>query len=503
MQKNRKIELEQGRYESGEFPIRAPFQLLSLTERADRSILQLCINLVGKSLDQEGLPAMPQAGDVVGIYPENSPEHIAMLARNLRSSAADAFFLKGRHESDEGKYYSGIEALKHVSLNPLNINLLFKLKSKLGSLAEIPKEMHEGLAILDNLLKLYQDDADACERILGHSHLTDLLEAFPHVMDLQEVCDAQGSNYRRVYTISGIHRNEQGDPFCVHILIATGITYTVPEGGFNPGAVYKGKCSGYLERLLFEQSSTFSRPKADVFIQRRAFGAPEKDRKFIPRKSKADKDFLGKLAMPLLLVAAGSGIAGIRTILEERRDWKDEGYFVAPSILVFGIRNHRVDFLCAEDLREFERKGILNKIILAESRPSHGTKQYVQDIFMNGLCGREFKEFIRQQRAMVICGDRRMGNMLVYGCLPMLFAKHQPTLLPKHLGDYNTIRGKYELEYIYEIGLGEVKAMQQAGLLALSASGSRYPKADIGFEEVYKTYFQEGYSTFRARQSSS
>lgn len=498
---DRKIALEQGRYESGEFPIRAPFQLLSLTERTDRSILQLCINLAGKKLDQEGLPAMPQAGDVVGIYPENCTEHIAILAKNLHSSAADSFFLKGRHESDEGNYYTAIEALKHVALNPLSPDLLFNVKAKLEALEEIPEEMHEGRAILDNLLQLHQDDPEACQQILQHSHLTDLIIAFPRLLDLQEVCDAQGSNYRRVYTISGIHRNEQGDPLCVHILIATGITYAVPEGGFNAGAVYKGKCSGYLERLLTEQSNSFSRPKADVFIQRRAFGPPEKDRKFIPRKTTPSQDFLEKLAIPLLLVAAGSGISGIRTILEERRDWKDQGYYVAPSTLVFGIRNHRVDFLCADDLRAFERRGILNKIILAESRPSHGSKQYVQDIFMNGLCDRELKELIRKQRGMVVCGDRRMGNMLVKGCLPMLLAKFQPELLPEDLQDFKAIRDRHELEYIYEIGLEEVKALQGQGLLALSSSGSRYPKIKIGFEEAYHAYFQDGYFASAAKQA--
>ena len=65
--------------------------------------------------------------------------------------------------------------------------------------------------------------------------------------------------------------------------------------------------------------------------------------------------------IPLIMVAAGSGLAPMRGFLQERAMQKEAGRDVAKSLLFFGCRDPKEDFLYEEkDLKEWAALGVVD-----------------------------------------------------------------------------------------------------------------------------------------------
>jgi len=491
MVKQRKANLEIGRKEAGNYATKASFQLLQKIEREEKPILQVCVHIPEDFFAYDALPGYPQAGDVIGVFPQNKPAHQDLLKETLICSPFRRYFLKGRHETDEGSWYTLENALKYVSLNPVKIEVLQLIQATLTQISSIPSEMYESRVILHDLLKLYATDPESCREILSHTHLTDVLQAFPGLLDLQDICTLQGANYRRVYTISGIEKVKDQRAICIQFMVATGVSYVVPPQSFNSGKVYEGVCLGYLQDLLKDYPSQQEKLTLEVFTQHRMFGAPEKNRAFIPNRQDVmpKTEFLAKLRLPLLLIAAGSGISGVRAILEERFLWKKQGYEVGRSTLLLGIHNRHTDYLYKADWERFEQAGVIDNIVLAESRPSIGKKCYVQDFLSSGTLDSALIEIAGQQRGLIICGDCQMGKSILQGYLPLLLPKVYPASIPSSSHHLLTTHNRKSLRKLHRLGIDLVNNLQEQGMIIMSASGSRHTKSDIIFDEIYQKLY--------------
>ncbi|MEM9985682.1 MAG: hypothetical protein AAF804_11385, partial [Bacteroidota bacterium] len=470
---------------AGKYARQRSIRLRSYVERHDNSILDLEVDLLDLGLTGDQGAPLPQAGDVIGILPRNSQAQSDQLADLLAEDATDQFFLSKRHESDPGRYYTKQEALACLALNPLRPATLYRLKEKLIKNKAKPRFGHEPLLAheltLEALLQIHEESPEDAAIILGHGHVCDLLLAFPGILTLSDLCETQGAIYRRVYTLSGITRDQEGQAQAVQFLVALGVGYQVPPEGFHPGTSYPGVCSSYLRQLLLDKGAAAS---AEVFIQPRPFGGPEKNRTLIPGRAwpKPDQEFLTKLAQPTLLVGAGSGISGIRAILEERQYWQRLGYQIGSSTLIFGLRNQYRDYLYQDEFEAWESEGLIERILLAESRPDQGEKTYVQDLLVQNVCRSELQELAQERRALVVCGDKKMGITLTDGCLPILLAAE------------GTDVGDLDREEVYALflkGQAQVQLLKEQRLIIRSTSGSRYPKKPISFEEVYEGYFRK------------
>ncbi|PIA94605.1 NADPH--cytochrome P450 reductase [Cercospora beticola] len=83
---------------------------------------------------------------------------------------------------------------------------------------------------------------------------------------------------------------------------------------------------------------------------------------------------------PIVMVAAGTGIAPFRAFIQERARLAKMGREIGRTILFFGCRNEAEDFLYKDELTEWENTPELKlSVIVAFSRPSDGEKMYVQD----------------------------------------------------------------------------------------------------------------------------
>jgi NADPH-ferrihemoprotein reductase len=83
---------------------------------------------------------------------------------------------------------------------------------------------------------------------------------------------------------------------------------------------------------------------------------------------------------PIVMTAAGTGIAPFRAFLQERARLFKMGRPIGRMILFFGCRNANQDFLYRDELRDFQTIfGSKLTMVTAFSRPDDGLKMYVQD----------------------------------------------------------------------------------------------------------------------------
>ncbi|THW82921.1 cytochrome P450 reductase 1 [Aureobasidium pullulans] len=83
---------------------------------------------------------------------------------------------------------------------------------------------------------------------------------------------------------------------------------------------------------------------------------------------------------PIIMVAAGTGIAPFRAFLQERARMQSIGREVGPMMLFFGCRNESQDYLYASELADLKAQfGDLFTLVTAFSRPDAGEKKYVQN----------------------------------------------------------------------------------------------------------------------------
>jgi sulfite reductase alpha subunit-like flavoprotein len=125
------------------------------------------------------------------------------------------------------------------------------------------------------------------------------------------------------------------------------------------------------------------------------------------------------LSVPMILVGPGTGIAPLRSFLQDRQRWASQGAAVAPSVLFYGCRDRTKDFYFADEWRGMVENGVLREVVLATSRES-SPKQYVQDAIKER--GDLVRELILAHGAHVyVCGradsmpssvERVLGELL-------------------------------------------------------------------------------------------
>lgn len=110
---------------------------------------------------------------------------------------------------------------------------------------------------------------------------------------------------------------------------------------------------------------------------------------------------------PLILVAAGTGIAPFRGFLQERAEIKKSGHKLAPAVLYHGCRQPGKDDLYADELREWEMLGIVTvkRTFSRTPQESNGHK-YVQDAIWDDR--QKLLKIWRQGGLLYVCGSTKV-----------------------------------------------------------------------------------------------
>lgn len=107
-------------------------------------------------------------------------------------------------------------------------------------------------------------------------------------------------------------------------------------------------------------------------------------------------------ATPIVLIAAGSGIAPFRGFLQERAIQKNDGQDIGPALLFFGARHPDVDYLYRDELAGWEKGGVVT-VLPAFSREPGTTAPYVQDQVWAHRT--RIAELFQQGGTVYLCGD--------------------------------------------------------------------------------------------------
>lgn len=123
----------------------------------------------------------------------------------------------------------------------------------------------------------------------------------------------------------------------------------------------------------------------------------------VPLRLKAHRNFHSPAGSgPALLIAAGSGLAGLRPHLvylqrKGRSCW-----------LVYGERYPQADGVLPQEMRDWQAQGRLSRLDLAFSRPEDHQGEYVQDILHRRAD--EVRGFLSDDSAVMVCGGLDMGR---------------------------------------------------------------------------------------------
>ncbi|KAI9313965.1 hypothetical protein BX666DRAFT_1975256 [Dichotomocladium elegans] len=110
-------------------------------------------------------------------------------------------------------------------------------------------------------------------------------------------------------------------------------------------------------------------------------------------------------SLPVIMVGPGTGVAPFRGFVHERAQLKREGKEVGPTLLFFGCRHPKQDFLYKDEWPElFETLGAPSRIITAFSRET-ARKVYVQHRLAE--VGEEIWGLMEKHATIYVCGDAK------------------------------------------------------------------------------------------------
>ncbi|GAA5815138.1 hypothetical protein MFLAVUS_008644 [Mucor flavus] len=295
-----------------------------------------------------------EAGDHIEIMPENDPEEAERIALGF-GLVLDSVFEVDTESIDDLSPRSMAASIKGPCtvrnaliyyadlMSPPSRRMLSFFAAQLHATAPETAKKFDSLTMPDE----YNQDQYP-EFIKKHRTLLDLQLAFPQVsrIDLGQFLAAVGVMQPRRYSIASSPL-----AFPEHAHIAVGVVDDIVGDKHYPGLA-----SSYLMRL---QNS--SRLRAHLKSSKSTFSMP------------AD------ITKPLIMVAAGTGVAPFRGFLQERAFQKKNGQEVGPCILFFGCRNPEKDYIYSDELEEYTKSGVLVSKHIAFSRKNPPTSQkYVQ-----------------------------------------------------------------------------------------------------------------------------
>lgn len=306
-----------------------------------------------------------EAGDALGVWPENAPDVVDHILELLSASGAEDVV------TPQGTPSSLREALLRdcVITRPSRklLELLAKHATHWSHIRELQKMLDEDGEIPDGM------------------QVVDLLAEYDSARPaLGEVVATLGALQPRLYSISSSPKAHPGQ---VHLTM--GVVRYVNKSGT--------KCNGVASTYLADRVRPGQKVRVFVHASPR-FRLP------------ADGD------TPIIMVGPGTGVAPFRAFLEERRASGATG----KNWLFFGDQHESCDFLYREQLRGYENEGFA-RLSLAFSR-DQAEKVYVQHRMMEH--GAEIWRWIQEGAVFYVCGDAKRMAVDVDTALRKIACEH-------------------------------------------------------------------------------
>lgn len=303
------------------------------------------VRLFAFDLAESGLAY--QAGDALGVWPQNCPDSVFELLQALNLNAEAPVLIDSREKPLELALRDDFEIGRP---SPEALQFIAERSTSSGLKQLLQSEQKEEL----------QD-------WLYGRQLVDILYEFPVRGSLEEWLAVLKRLQPRLYSIAS---SSALFPQQVHLTVSA-VRYTRYSSGKKQR---KGVCSTFLADRCGDGT-------APIFIQ------PSKHF-HVPQNGDA----------PMIMVGPGTGIAPFRGFLQERQTHGHRG----KNWLFFGEQHAETDFYYREDILQWHKDGLLTELSLAFSR-DQARKIYVQDRLREQ--GEKVWQWLEEGAYFYVCGD--------------------------------------------------------------------------------------------------
>ena len=322
------------------------------------------------------------AGDHLEVYPENDAEIVEAIGVNF------GWVLDSVFEVDP-------DSLDNVSSRSLaaSIHGPCTIRNALTYYADISSPPTRTMlsifaeqlraASADETAQVFSklimpDNPEYASFIEKYRTILDLQKGFPQVkrLDLAQFMTAVGVMQPRRYSIAS---SPLANP--KQAALTVGVVHDV----LKDGREYYGLASSYLAR-----SAESTQVRAALKSSKSSFELPSDPK------------------VPIIMIAAGTGVAPFRGFLEERAFQRKQGKQVGDCMLFFGCRRKDHDFIYADQMQEYEKNGVLAGLYIAFSRQGQAVK-YVQHQLLEHAV--EVWSMLNESNASVyVCGAGAMSR---------------------------------------------------------------------------------------------
>lgn len=288
-----------------------------------------------------------QAGDALGVWPQNCPELVFELEQALNLNA-EAPVVVDTHEK------------------PLQLALMqdYEICRPSNEVLQFIAERSRSRD-LHNLLQAEHKN-DLQEWLYGRQ-LVDILQEFPIKASVDELLPLLKRLQPRLYSIAS-------SP----LAFAQQIHLTVSAVRYNRFRDSKKWRKGVASCFLADRAQ---HARVPIFVQpSKHFHLPEKS------------------DVPVIMVGPGTGVAPFRGFLQERQVRGDSG----KNWLFFGEQHAATDFYYRDELLQYQKDGLLTHLSLAFSR-DQVQKIYVQDRMREHAA--QLWQWLEEGAYFYVCGD--------------------------------------------------------------------------------------------------
>ena len=312
-----------------------------------------------------------QAGDHLGIYPQNPAHLIGKVCTRFGIKSDTVIRL-----SHLNYQTSHLPLHQDISVEDLLTHYLELQEVATKRQVKILAEYTECPPEKQKLLQwLGEDEAskelfkkEVLERGLS---VLDLLIEFPACeVPFEVYLDLLSSLKVRYFSISSSSLNTPNQ-----CSITVGV---LNEEAWSGKGIFEGICTNYLAKL--DQGNHIR-----AFIQKNHAGF------YLPKDS----------TTPIILIGAGTGLAPFMGFLQERATQGNQNIDIGQTLLFFGCRHPRQDYIYQEELQSFVDQSFL-EVFTAFSR-AQSEKVYVQDRLMEQT--QRVWESIQNGAIIYVCGD--------------------------------------------------------------------------------------------------